>query len=310
MGDSLDENFSLTDDKSSKISALARLLKRKRAAAATNTHGDGVARPKKATKKKRKSKEEADERTSSGVAPPQMGFKAFLRTLSPGDCRTPEDQQQLLERCIDGPPHTDNSEEAPGDEAAAKTKQHILAGVSFLDHSSLPPPPSSGHLPYIPLCVEAADIDLSSPQPPGGPGVMVLVLTHAAARAHDISQWISVHGLGKEGGDIGNAVRTALLCSYGGGRKKEQLDRHRDDILNPKTLVAVGVPGRVKRVLEQGVFRFRRGCSPLVLVDMQPNVKSMNLLTLPETRRDLVALLEVLTAERERAAGPLNLAFF
>lgn len=92
------------------------------------------------------------------------------------------------------------------------------------------------------------------------------------------------------------------LCTFGGGRRKDQIHRQGQS-LQAGVAVVIGTPGRVLRLLDEGEL-VASGFEVLVL-DLALDRKQRDVLTLPETRRDVLTLLQKhLRKLFAAAAGP------
>lgn len=80
------------------------------------------------------------------------------------------------------------------------------------------------------------------------------------------------------------------LFFHGGGRKKEQSKTHESVLKGRKTSTLVALPSRLKAVAEQGLISF--GNIELLVFDLKPNEKKLNVLSQKETLLDVLEILE------------------
>lgn len=83
-------------------------------------------------------------------------------------------------------------------------------------------------------------------------------------------------------------TKPLALATFGGGRRKDQIARQAK-ALKVGCLLAVGTPGRVLRLVEEG--HIIPGSVDLFVVDQARDRKQRDVLTLPDTRRDFFCLL-------------------
>mmetsp|Transcript_45019 Transcript_45019/g.97101 ORF Transcript_45019/g.97101 Transcript_45019/m.97101 type:complete len:252 (-) Transcript_45019:365-1120(-) len=92
-------------------------------------------------------------------------------------------------------------------------------------------------------------------------------------------------------------IKPLTLCTFGGGRKKDQLQRQ-GRAIEAGVPVAVATPGRLSRLLDDGHAKVAG--MELVVVDLAMDLKQRDVLSLPETRRDFFQLF------RSHLCGPLK----
>ena len=81
------------------------------------------------------------------------------------------------------------------------------------------------------------------------------------------------------------------LFYHGGGRKKEQSKTHESVLKGKKSTTVVALPSRLKSVCEQGLVDFED--LGLIVFDLKPNEKMLNVLSQKETLLDVLQILEL-----------------
>jgi len=93
-------------------------------------------------------------------------------------------------------------------------------------------------------------------------------------------------------------TKPVVLAAHGGGRKKDQIARQAE-ALKRGAAVAVATPGRLLRLLDGDHASLRE--TNLVVIELTRDRKNRDVLTLPETRRDVFALLRRHALKRVKA---------
>lgn len=117
--------------------------------------------------------------------------------------------------------------------------------------------------------------------------VFVVVLCNSAERAFVIAPELSK----------AMSSKPLVLASHGGGRKGDQVKRQAASIAKGAHL-AVATPGRLLRLLDEGHLQVQ--CLRCIIIDLCRDRKQRDVLSLPETRRDVLGLM------RRHCAQPLE----
>eukprot|EP00388_Colpodella_angusta_P010064 GDKJ01026387.1.p1 GENE.GDKJ01026387.1~~GDKJ01026387.1.p1 ORF type:complete len:252 (-),score=71.18 GDKJ01026387.1:37-792(-) len=118
------------------------------------------------------------------------------------------------------------------------------------------------------------------------PFVKLLIMTLSAERALELGKIVEEEMKLRE--------HPILLASHGGGRKADQLNRQKDSLKKMSSTVAIGTPGRVLRLFKDEALDLLLMAAEgaLIVFDMEYDSKQRDVLGMPETKKDVAALLK------------------